>query len=257
VLVSTDFTCYIITCLISWTDQLPLGDLESLGYVLYRLFGPLPWESGNEEDMILAKTRSLQDLSDHPLLGEYFRYLSNHQPNKAPDYGYLRDIFIRQLDEAGLVNDGAYDWDMDREREICRKRTLQILGKITELEIDADNAKGQDLVKPLEELLKAHRYILKQQYPSYVSLKLRTDQDHLFAIAKGIAGLKAHCLNRMGRPHIPISLICHAYSNICAFAELWPDFTWDAALGDLSRILRGHEVDKEIDRIHLSLESEE
>jgi hypothetical protein len=105
------------------TDQLPLGDLESLGYVLYCLCGPLPWESRNEEDMILAKTRFLQDLLGHSWLGEYFRYLNDHQPDKAPDYKYPRNIFIRQLDEAKLVNDGAYDWDMNQGREICRRRT--------------------------------------------------------------------------------------------------------------------------------------
>jgi hypothetical protein len=147
VLVSADFTCYIITCLISWTDQLPFSDLESLGYVLYRFSGPLPWESENEEDMILAKTRSLQDLLSHPWLGEYFRYLNDRQPDKAPDYEYLRNIFIRQLDEARLVNDGAYDWGIDEEREICRKRTLHMLEKIAGLEVRAITAKDQGLVK--------------------------------------------------------------------------------------------------------------
>ncbi|KAH0563497.1 hypothetical protein GP486_001932 [Trichoglossum hirsutum] len=42
--------------------QLPLGDLESLGYVLYRLYESPPWESRNKEDMITAKKYSLQNL---------------------------------------------------------------------------------------------------------------------------------------------------------------------------------------------------
>jgi hypothetical protein len=72
------------------------------------------------------------------------------------------------------------------------------------------------------------------------------DEDHLLVIAKGIAGLKAYCLNLINRPHIPISFICHAHSNICAFAELWPEFTWDEALGNLAKTLREREGDKEI-----------
>jgi hypothetical protein len=193
--------------------------------------------------MVSVKQDSPQELFQHPELGGYFRYLQVLQPHETPDYGYLRGIFTSQFSETKLVNDNFYDWDMDHEREICKRRTQQMYNEaITNLESQMDQIKTQDrdkLPEIVEKLLDAHRYLLKSQFPTYISVGLRNDKDYLFVIAAGIARLEANCISQMSAPEIPARLIDRAYSDVCAFAELWPGFkNWERLLNSFVKFAR-------------------
>lgn len=99
-----------------------------------------------------------------------------------------------------------------------------MLERISDLEIEMTKMEGQNLAEVLEDLLTAYCYVLKTQFPSYISLELFTDDNHRLAIAKGIARLKGFCISQMSAPDNSIELISRAYSNVCAFAELQLEF---------------------------------
>jgi hypothetical protein len=133
--------------------------------VIFRLYEPLPWENWDKDSIVSAKKNIFSYLFPYPHLGQYFRYLYNHQPHEPLDYQYLRSIFTKKL---RVMNDGIYDWNVEQLRETCKKQTLQMLEKIGNLVIGMARTKGQVSAEFLEGVLKAYRYVLKIQFPSYI-----------------------------------------------------------------------------------------
>jgi hypothetical protein len=60
----------------------------------------------------------------------------------------------------------------------------------------------------------------------------------------------------MGAPNIPIEFISRVYSNVCTFAELWPELEWDGVLNDLAEFVKRRREDEKGVRIHFPSESE-
>jgi serine/threonine protein kinase len=245
--------------LTSKVEQSLVDDMISLGYVLYRLLvGHLPWKDMHEDRTVLANQAFPEKLLDHRELGEYFRHLHALQLNELPNYQYLRNIFAHQLNEAGLVDDNHYDWnadqDQDQDREFCRRQAKQIYERIADLGVQITQIKGQDredqLPKTLRVFLKASRYVLKIQLPSYISLGLLKDENHLLVIASIIATFKAYCISKMGAPEIPTELINRAYSDVCAYSQLWPEFNWKEQLKDLVEFMRRRMESEKAPRVH-------
>ena len=112
-------------------EQSRRDDLEALGYVLlYFMKGHLPWQGLRGENkkekyrrILEAKLRMrVEDLCMGLPVAflDYMDYCRSLRFTDSPDYAYLRGLFATALEEAGLVNDGVYDWmgsRRERERE--------------------------------------------------------------------------------------------------------------------------------------------
>ncbi|KAM7188993.1 kinase-like domain containing protein [Rhypophila sp. PSN 637] len=102
-------------------EQSRRDDLEALGYIfLYFLRGDLPWQG------IMARTKiekcrkigekkqkvPIQELCEGfpPELAEYLAYVRELGFEDAPNYKYLQGLFVRALENAGLSDDGIFEW---------------------------------------------------------------------------------------------------------------------------------------------------
>ena len=113
-------------------EQSRRDDLEALGYVLiYFMKGHLPWQGLRGENkkekyrrILEAKLRiRVEELCTGLPFAflDYMDYCRGLRFTDTPDYAYLRGLFARALEEAGLENDGVYDWMANRkegEREL-------------------------------------------------------------------------------------------------------------------------------------------
>lgn len=95
-------------------------DLISLGFMLIHLFkGQLPWRNvqGTVKEMIKAIYRFkstlflnkfCENLPDEFI--NYFEYVFKLTYFEKPDYGMLKEYFIRMMNNNGIQNDGEFDW---------------------------------------------------------------------------------------------------------------------------------------------------
>ncbi|KAM7182933.1 casein kinase I, variant 3 [Rhypophila sp. PSN 637] len=102
-------------------EQSRRDDLEALGYIfLYFLRGGLPWQgikAGTKIEKywkIGEKKQKvpIQELCEGfpPELAEYLAYVRELGFEGAPDYEYLQGLFVRALENAGLSDDGIFEW---------------------------------------------------------------------------------------------------------------------------------------------------
>lgn len=102
-------------------EQSRRDDLEALGYIfLYFLRGDLPWQGtmartkGEKCWKIVEKKQKvpIPELCEGfpPELAEYLGYVRKLGFEDAPDYKYLQGLFVRALEDAGLSDDGIFDW---------------------------------------------------------------------------------------------------------------------------------------------------
>ncbi|KAM7190656.1 casein kinase I, variant 3 [Rhypophila sp. PSN 637] len=102
-------------------EQSRRDDLEALGYMfLYFLRGSLPWQGimahtdKEKYRKIGEKKRNvpIQKLCEGfpPEFAEYLGYVRKLGFEDAPDYKYLQGLFVRALEDAGLSDDGIFDW---------------------------------------------------------------------------------------------------------------------------------------------------
>ncbi|KAL2115453.1 hypothetical protein VTJ04DRAFT_9708 [Mycothermus thermophilus] len=102
-------------------EQSRRDDLEALGHVfMYFLRGGLPWQglkaatNKQKYEKIGEKkqTTPIKELcAGFPEQFEtYLTYVRNLGFEEEPDYNYLRGLFTEALQQAGLVEDGEYDW---------------------------------------------------------------------------------------------------------------------------------------------------
>ena len=108
-------------------EQSRRDDLEALGYVfIYFMKGRLPWQGLRGETKkdkykrilevkLAVRVEDLcQDLP--PAFMDYLDYCRSLYFSDIPDYAYLRGLFVTAMEEAGLVNDGVYDWMTELEK---------------------------------------------------------------------------------------------------------------------------------------------
>ena len=99
-------------------------DLEAIGYVLmYFLIGKLPWQgllNKNKDERYLRIMEVKRDTTPEQLckgfpheLEEYVSYTRNLEYEQQPDYCYLKNLFIKILNDEGYNLDYYYDWDND------------------------------------------------------------------------------------------------------------------------------------------------
>jgi casein kinase 1 len=102
-------------------EQSRRDDLEALGHVfMYFLRGGLPWQglkaatNKQKYEKIGEKkqTTAIKDLCEGfpEQLSEYLTYVRNLGFEDTPDYDYLRDLFTTAGKNAGVTEDGEYDW---------------------------------------------------------------------------------------------------------------------------------------------------
>ena len=100
-------------------------DLESIGYViLFLLLGRLPWQghiSHSKEDkyykikQIKKQTTPEQLCQGLPKqFEEYVKYTRNLEYEEAPNYDYLKELFLSVLKNYNWEFDYYYDWDQSR-----------------------------------------------------------------------------------------------------------------------------------------------
>lgn len=108
-------------------EQSRRDDLEALGYVfIYFMKGRLPWQGLHGETkkdkyqrILEAKLAvRVEDLCQDlpPAFMDYLDYCRGLYFSDIPDYAYLRGLFATAMEEAGLVNDGVYDWMIGLEK---------------------------------------------------------------------------------------------------------------------------------------------
>ncbi|KAF8350554.1 CK1/CK1/CK1-G protein kinase [Amanita rubescens] len=104
-------------------EQSRRDDLEALGHVfMYFLRGSLPWQglkaatNKQKYEKIGEKkqTTAIKELCDgHPEeFGIYLNYVRKLGFEEAPDYEFLRELFVKILKNNGDVEDGIYDWNL-------------------------------------------------------------------------------------------------------------------------------------------------
>ncbi|KAI8984728.1 kinase-like domain-containing protein [Mycotypha africana] len=102
-------------------EQSRRDDLESLGHVfMYFLRGALPWQglkaatNKQKYEKIGEKkqTTSIKDLCEGfpEEFGLYLQYARRLDFEENPNYGYMKDLFDKVLDDIGETDDGIYDW---------------------------------------------------------------------------------------------------------------------------------------------------
>ena len=99
-------------------------DLEAIGYVLmYFLIGKLPWQgmvNKNKDERYVRIMEVKRDTTPEQLcqgfpheFEEYVSYTRNLEYEQQPDYTYLKNLFIKVLNNDGYILDYYYDWDND------------------------------------------------------------------------------------------------------------------------------------------------
>lgn len=102
-------------------EQSRRDDLEALGYVIiYFMRGSLPWQglpaTDHKERMKkigdMKRKLSLEEICDRcpDEFISYLRYVKHLDFYEAPDYDYLRKLFLDLFIQNRFVDDGAFDW---------------------------------------------------------------------------------------------------------------------------------------------------
>lgn len=103
-------------------EQSRRDDLESIGYLLiYFSQGSLPWQGvrikdkveRNHEIYVRKRKTALKDLCQNlpPEFYEYMRYCRMVRFTQEPDYGYLRNLFVKVITQYNFTMDGVFDWN--------------------------------------------------------------------------------------------------------------------------------------------------
>ncbi|KAF8623574.1 hypothetical protein AX15_006342 [Amanita polypyramis BW_CC] len=104
-------------------EQSRRDDLEALGHVfMYFLRGSLPWQglkaatNKQKYEKIGEKKQStpIKELCEgYPEeFGIYLNYVRKLGFEEAPDYEFLRELFVKILKNSGDMEDGVYDWNL-------------------------------------------------------------------------------------------------------------------------------------------------
>ena len=99
-------------------------DLEAIGYVLmYFLIGRLPWQgliNKNKDERYLRIMEVKRDTTSEelckgfpPEFEKYVSYTRNLEYEEDPNYSYLKNLFIKVLNDDVFNFDYYYDWDND------------------------------------------------------------------------------------------------------------------------------------------------
>lgn len=102
-------------------EQSRRDDLEALGHVfMYFLRGSLPWQglkaatNKQKYEKIGEKkqTTPIKELTDSfpEEFAIYLNYVRKLGFEEAPDYDFLRELFLKVLKNQGDTDDGIYDW---------------------------------------------------------------------------------------------------------------------------------------------------
>ncbi|KAK4110081.1 kinase-like protein [Canariomyces notabilis] len=109
-------------------EQSRRDDLEALGHVfMYFLRGGLPWQglkaaTNKQKYEKIGEKKQTTEIKDlcagfPEQFAHYLTYVRNLGFEDTPDYDYLRDLFTQALKEAGLVEDGEYDWMKKQDKK--------------------------------------------------------------------------------------------------------------------------------------------
>ncbi|KAL2263794.1 hypothetical protein VTK26DRAFT_5086 [Humicola hyalothermophila] len=109
-------------------EQSRRDDLEALGHVfMYFLRGGLPWQglkaatNKQKYEKIGEKKQTvpIEELCEGfpEQFAEYLNYVRKLGFEDTPDYDYLRNLFTSALKDAGLVEDGEYDWMKKQDKK--------------------------------------------------------------------------------------------------------------------------------------------
>ena len=104
-------------------EQSRRDDLEALGHVfMYFLRGSLPWQglkaatNKQKYEKIGEKkqTTPIKELCDGfpEEFGIYLNYVRKLGFEEAPDYEFLRELFLKVIKNNGDVEDGVFDWNL-------------------------------------------------------------------------------------------------------------------------------------------------
>ena len=136
-------------------EQSMRDDLESVGYVLiYFLKGKLPWmgiedRDQNEKNKKIC-IRKIETSSADLCYGlpkefiEYFDYCKNLEFEQMPDYGMLKELFMKMLRTEKERFDYIYDWNVTKKNKIKKYNNFGFYCKSDKLEekimdLNADN----------------------------------------------------------------------------------------------------------------------
>eukprot|EP01128_Nolandella_sp_AFSM9_P000482 TRINITY_DN1063_c0_g1_i1.p1 TRINITY_DN1063_c0_g1~~TRINITY_DN1063_c0_g1_i1.p1 ORF type:complete len:355 (-),score=61.98 TRINITY_DN1063_c0_g1_i1:46-1110(-) len=125
-------------------------DLESVGYLLVMfLKGDLPWSTKyktirrRNRRVAYGKMKASIAISDlcsgcPPAIADYFTYVESLAYADAPDYDYLRSLFLASMRSRSEVFDEVFDWSMDRDEALERG-------------IEVAESEGEEVVKKPKE----------------------------------------------------------------------------------------------------------
>ena len=112
---------YLSMGVLRGNEQSRKDDLESLGYMyIYLATAELPWSKikvNSLEEMLqktseLKENTSIEELCKNmpPEMALYMKYVKKLAFDEAPNYDYLRSLFIKVLSKMGETNDNIFSW---------------------------------------------------------------------------------------------------------------------------------------------------